>query len=328
MKDYFRKLIQQTGVTFGPNSGLKPISYGIRPKGPQDNNKTNPIHVEERKLIEPGLDGDENERFHVDVDKTSAAVKGSRDEITQHSTGHQSEKGLINHREVQRAERVQEDQGGNEITPIRVSEKLDVQQPIEGNGDKGFIQAEQKSKVFESKIQPPLEKLQVQHEINKEGLVERKGTRATDTTAKEPTVQPGKSVDSTGQDSDKTTPSEFGIRSENRKAFFKNVREWVAEMPVADGEGIRDIEKMETKDAEKVASERERFAPHYSKSLELHRDREPQIHDFHLSVGTISLTVEGPQKEIQSNKPVQIRRDERTTKESTFSRLSRHYIRI
>lgn len=54
----------------------------------------------------------------------------------------------------------------------------------------------------------------------------------------------------------------------------------------------------------------------------------PEVHDFHLSIGTISLTVEGPQMEIQSYKPAQTERGAKPVRENSSSRLIRHYIRI
>lgn len=309
MKGYFSSLIKQTGITFGSNNSLKPVSFEASLKGSKGHNETTPIHAEENKLIDAPSDN---------------LVQGFRDDITQHSTGHLNGKGSMEDWGNQGVEKNHEDHRNDYvIKPVKVSEKVDIQQPIEGKGDERFIQEEQRSKVFDSKLHPLSEKLQAQHEINRVEFLERKERMVAGTAAKERTQQSGKLIDSTSEESEKSTPSKFGTRSGDWKATLKEVREWITEASIVNDEGIKVSDAIEAKE--------EMYAPYYPKPVELHQGREPEIHDFHLSIGTISLTIEAPQdqEKIQSGKPEQkIGRNEISTKENNSSRLNRHYIRI
>ena len=152
--------------------------------------------------------------------------------------------------------------------------------------------------------------------------------------------QSGNLVDSVGQEHKKTKIVKSAIQSNNKinqaqswQRYLKEVREWVAGTPVNEEKLEINRDRVKTGDTGKTVhtsiGEREMFTASYPRLIESQQREEPDIHDFHLSIGTISLTIEGPQKEVQSNQPPQVIRGERKSdRESVASRLSRHYIRI
>jgi hypothetical protein len=328
MKGYFSSLIKHTGITFQSNRSSKKVPFGKSPKESKDYTEITPIHVEERRLIEPWS---ERAIGRTSMNKDNTAVTPAqviREERTQHSAGHLYDKGS-KHKEDQVVEKNHEGQRNDyHVSPVQVLEKMYIQQSIDGKGDERFIQEERKVTFIDS-ARPSSEKSQPPHEINRVELLENKEMRTTDSGAKEYVRKAEKPVDQVDHEAKKVTPSKFGTGSDNRESSLKEVREWVAETSIANGEEISNIEIIKTENTERRVSEREIYAPQYAKPIGSHQDREPQIHDFHLSIGTISLTIEGSQQKIQSDKSEQkIRRNEISTKENNSSRLHRHYIRI
>lgn len=115
--------------------------------------------------------------------------------------------------------------------------------------------------------------------------------------------QPGKH--SAPADKKYTTPdtprySDITSHKKTQQAYLKDVIEWVSGTPASDDEKTKHSEKQH------------RYEP-----------------DFHLSIGTISVTVEKPQEKIQNKEPHKIINVEsKSRREIESSRLSRHYIRI
>ena len=120
--------------------------------------------------------------------------------------------------------------------------------------------------------------------------------------------------------------------AKSRQDYLEEVREWVSGTPI---EGIEEIYKrdaVKTIDLNREMSlfpdQRLTSITSQPRPIESQKGEESEIHDFHISIGTISLTIEEPEKEIQSHKPLQIRKERNSMQESNSSRLSRHYIRI
>ena len=68
------------------------------------------------------------------------------------------------------------------------------------------------------------------------------------------------------------------------------------------------------------------LAPHL-KPDESKLKREAQIQDFNLSIGTISVTIEGTEKKPDKIPPRRAQTDNRSGSDNSGTRLSRHYIR-
>lgn len=121
----------------------------------------------------------------------------------------------------------------------------------------------------------------------------------------------------------------------SRRTVLEDVKKWIAGTPVRSGIGdeIQNKDRIEIQDAEKqipVSSGKEEIlaAVLYPEQVEPYQREKSEIHNFHLSIGNISVTIEAPQKEIQNKEVPQVKGRTRSGQESIFSRLSRHYIRI
>ncbi|TLD40459.1 MAG: hypothetical protein JETT_3271 [Candidatus Jettenia ecosi] len=108
---------------------------------------------------------------------------------------------------------------------------------------------------------------------------------------------------------------------------LEDVKNWIAGTPVRSsvGDEIQDAENQIPVSSGKKEILTAAFSP---KQVEPYQREKSEIHDFHLSIGNISVTIEAPQKEIQNKEVPQVKGRMRSGQESTSSRLSRHYIRI
>ena len=109
-----------------------------------------------------------------------------------------------------------------------------------------------------------------------------------------------------------------------RGVTFKEAKEWVAGAPDQSNEESEFVKKIRLKEPETVISEQiyDRRDSHTLVKTE------PDIQDFHLSIGTISLTVENPQSEPQALNNPSARGESKAAPESGSSRLCRHYLRV
>jgi hypothetical protein len=118
-------------------------------------------------------------------------------------------------------------------------------------------------------------------------------------------------------------------QTEAWQGAVKEIQEWVAETPVVNDAEAQNRVRSETEVTRPnfPLVERERFAASNPNRVAPSPHEEPETQDLHLAIGTISVTVEEPRREIEvrsSDDQVQespnVANDER-------SRLSRHYIR-
>jgi len=192
------------------------------------------------------------------------------------------------------------------------------------------------------KISP--ETVRSQNEINRKELLESGWEIETNNVYKEQVQQPAKPLTSSDQvyrrdTSTGSKSTEQIFQEKTSQVYLKDVREWVAGTSYFNNEKIRSGDSIETDDAGIAAPRKENRAPaasypaasypvaSYPKPVEQRGIEGPEIKDFHLSIGTISLTIEEPQKGTQGMEPPRmIKAESREQKET--SRLSRHYIRI
>ncbi|MFQ5793440.1 MAG: hypothetical protein ACE5JP_00115 [Candidatus Bipolaricaulia bacterium] len=293
MKGYFSRLIQQTGITFGPSGDFRPGFLELSPIRSKGRDEITPIHVEERKLIEPQPD---------------QVIEGVPEGIREDSE-----------------------------SSVPIPEDENIRNSIEERFERQ-ISEEPQSRTSE------WVKLKGQkREISAGELLEREEMVESDPVGKESVPHLDKPSSSASQEVEDDLVFKPGVESEDRvsqvqiqQAYLKEVREWVAETPIVDNEEIknRDISKT-VEMGERIPvtrGERELPAASYShpKLMESQQSKEPEIHDFHLSIGTISLTIEEPQKEAQSQSkepPQVITKERKSNVASEHSRLSRYYIR-
>jgi hypothetical protein len=302
---YFSRLIQQTGIAFGGTRNSMPDALERQFIRSEERDAALSIHVEERQIA-PQQD---QEIKNIDItDHVREDPESSAQIPKSEKTQHPSED--IKHPMEERFEN----------KPSHLSQN---QEP-----------AERKHIVSSRDIQPPSETIRPQHEINRKELLESGGTIKINNVDKEQAQQPVKPLTSPHQDyrkdtapGSKSTDQIFQVKT--KQVYLKDVRDWVAGTSHFNNEKIKSGDIIKTEDTEKVAPRNENRAPaaSYPKPVEQRGKEGPEINDFHLSIGTISLTIEEPQKGTQSKEPPRmIKAESREQKET--SRLSRHYIRI
>ncbi len=327
MKGYFSRLIQQTGITFGPagNFSTDPLeSPSVRSK---ELNGTSPVHVEDEKMVGPITESTgkvhenvregfkysvlhtENENikllhigekrpFEPQTEQSAREVHGEVNEGVKHSVLH-NESDRTQNLTVKRYE----SKPSEEAIELRL-EGGKLEQSYEGN------------ELFMPK------KLPTSHEINHGKSRKNEGI-----------------VESMNKESRNEPPSKHNAESDNQPAreqtwrtTFEEIREWVAETPVEGIEGIHNRNTVKIIDVEREApplpDQGLTSAASQPRPIEPRQRKEPEVQDFHLSIGTINLTIEEPQKEIQRSEPLQTRRSRESIKENNSSSLDRHYIRI
>ncbi len=315
MKGYFSRLIQQMGITFGDTNDYRPDALEQTLIRSEESDTTLSIHVEEERQIAPQQDQEiknVNITDHTGEDPESS-VQISKNENIQHPSENTQHSNKNTQHSIE--ERF-------ENKPSHLSQKPEP--------------AERKHMVFGRDIQPSSETVKPQREINRKKLLESEETIKINNANKEHAQQSVKPLTSPGQEYRKDTASEPRAKStdqtfqaKTKQVYLKEVREWVAGTSRFNNEKIKNGDAIETKNMEKMIlqSESEIPAASYPEPIEQQERGEPEIHDFHLSIGTISLTIEEPQKGPQSKElPRIVNAKSREQKET--SRLSRHYIRI
>ncbi len=313
---YFSRLIQQTGIAFGDTRNPMPDALKRQFTRSEERDTALSIHVEERQIAPQQDQGIKNIDItnHVREDPGGSA-QIPKSENTQHpseNTQHPSEG--IKHPVEERFEN----------KPSHLSQNQEPE--------------ERKHMVSGRDVQPLSETVRPQHD--RKELPENEGTSKINNVDKEQARQSVKPSTSPDQEYRKDTApglksTDQIIQVKNRQVYLKEVREWVAGTSHFDNEKIKSGDTIETEDAEKVApqsemaplSENRSTASSYPKPVEPRGKEGPEIHNFHLSIGTISLTIEEPQKGTQSKEPPRMIKAE-SREQTETSRLSRHYIRI
>jgi hypothetical protein len=114
---------------------------------------------------------------------------------------------------------------------------------------------------------------------------------------------------------------------------FREVREWVAGSPVADDKETENQGVSRARDTTTINTDspsvEERVATSYPRATASSPREEPEARDLRLEIGTISVTVEAPQKEFPKKDSQRTETAEKKpARDNERSRLSRHYVRI
>ncbi|MGQ3685418.1 MAG: hypothetical protein ACUBOA_10510 [Candidatus Loosdrechtia sp.] len=328
MKGYLSSLIRQTGIVLGAGGAFHSESFGSPSVRPEELQKTTPVHAGEEKADE------------VPLTKPVGEIRADATEVFVHPDTHTKSMNT-RYKEKVLSENLTDKVAGEYREYMKTGfhnvklngETGEKQHPAE-EGFRGMTlhiaegfttEEENPRKIFEKDIPSASEIPSSDCDNNYGNMFEKK-------TADE----------IVGQEylSDLSSKHGMGLNDQLTgqqilKSAFHEVRQWITEAPVNDrGEGKKSgaSKNIDAKSAENktpfftgqdqlpVISEQG-----YTGQKETEK---PEVHDFHLSIGTISLTVEGPQMEIQSYKPAQTERGAKPVRENSSSRLIRHYIRI
>ncbi|MGE5418523.1 MAG: hypothetical protein ACM3N1_00305 [Accumulibacter sp.] len=306
---YFSRLVKQTGIAFGETRNSLPDALERQSTKSEEHDAALSIDVEERQIA-PRQD---QEIKNIDItDHVREDPESSTQILESENTLHPSEE--IKHPVKERFEK-----------PSHLSQK---QEP-----------AERKYIVSGMDVKLSPETVRSQNEINRKELLESSEAIKINNVDKEQVRQSVKPSTSSDQvyrretsSGSKSTDQIF--QAKTSQVYLKDVRDWVAGTSNFNNEKIKSGDSIETDDTGKVAPRNENRAPgasypavSYPKPVEQRGIEGPEINDFHLSIGTISLTIEEPQKGTQGMEPPRVIKAERREQKET-SRLSRHYIRI
>lgn len=359
MKGYFGRLIQQTGIKLNTGKKNRPVISGQSFIQPKQKTEIPQMHTEEEKLIvlhkEP--DGEEN---HRDGDVKSDTLKpietGGKTSI------HIEEKMRTSPQEGQTSRKIHDRNENAEIS-LLASKSEEVGHPvIDKKIENNVIQSSQistsemekpnqkeckteglKTTGYNRDIKSSLEEKKHRQKNSEEGMLESEKTvevnkaKAPEEIHRKPVVEKDGSKHEKYKevilpDNDTAPDSKFN-QIQNWQSSIKEVRDWIAGTPVNDTKAENRKTNKKSHDKEKGVldsfNKREQALTSHQRQREFQQREEADIHDFHLSIGTISLTIEGTQKEAQSKQPLQVIKSEKISdRKSETSSLSRHYIRI
>ena len=107
------------------------------------------------------------------------------------------------------------------------------------------------------------------------------------------------------------------------------VREWVAEVPIADTDTFQyhaagEADPMGEEHGEVLG---QKAGPSHARPIRSPQNAPADVQDLHLTIGTIHLTVEAPQQAIQTHPPQKSRQERQPQRDSQSTRLRRYYLR-
>ena len=292
MKGYFSQLLEQTGVTFGSSESIKQDDqFTGNPENPAR------LHFEETEVIESRQDqvGDNtSENLPPDIKETEI-IEQQQDQKREDPS-----ENLVSYIEKYEITESRQDQIRDSSPLIRKSEQEKTEQQKEPDGE--II------KFSHNHIKKPPDKVQ---DFQIESVSSRENTM--DAAVNEYNQKPIRHAQQPDDELNKIL-----IKNE----YLKQVRKWVSG-------STPDTEEIESQEGGVIQGKKETESQFIHVISESKQKEAPDIQDFNLSIGTISLTIEEPQKEIQKKEPPQPAKVEtRSSSESSSSRLSRHYIRI
>jgi hypothetical protein len=309
MKGYFTRLIRQTGITFGTSADCLVSGQIRRTSESKTREDPAPIHVEERKLVGPQT----GQAPHKLPEETGEDSQGSMPDIREGNIEHFKGESLeseipeklqrdTSHREEpERQKPRQEEPQGPGLETIRPYQQ--TIEPLKSSlNDKGNLTSSGRSRS--------------QNEIGSKELSEKNEATANQSLDENPVSKPAaKSGDAIG-------------RKQAWSSTLKEVREWIAGTPVPGSKEVKGESMDEGAPSFLGEKPGQGPVPPFPGPRELQQRAEPEVRDYHLSIGTISLTVEGPQEDTRRKKPPKTGRWGTPGREADGSRLSRHYIRI
>ena len=317
MKSYFTSLIRQTGITFGTGADY-PVSGQVpRTTESKTHEDPVPIHVEERKLVEPQTDQAPQKLPDGTEEDSQGSIPDIREGNIEHFKGENFESDILKN--------LQSDTSHGE-EPGRQKPRQEKPPGIRFETTKPYQQTIEPLKSSLNNRDNPAssEKSGSQNKIGSEKSFEKNKGAATANQAldEDPVSKPAaKSGDAIG-------------KKQAWSSTLKEVREWVAGTPVP---GSKELLKSKEGKGENMDERPPAFlgekqgqdpVPPFPGLRESQQRAEPEVRDYHLSIGTISLTLEGPQEDTRCKKTPETERGSAPRRKADGSRLSRHYIKI
>lgn len=295
MTGYFHRLSQQTGLHIGSGGDLKSGSRRPSFTGSKQVGEITPLHVEETRVIKPQQLPWIERRARVENITESAPA-----EFEGQIEGETPIPGADETKTADPAGKA------GEHRPEQERGGMKDRAPV----DRAIEETFTKSERVESELP------------DKEEIPRLDDSSVPSVTIKQPTFKGGKDPEDRPGDEAGSQPT------------LMEVREWLAETPVAEFEEIESHknakETAHTGEIEpsdpvahsdfSIASRPEIVA--YPSSVE------PETHDFHISIGAIQLTIEEPPQKIADKEPQRIVKERKDTGQAQSTRLARHYIRI
>jgi hypothetical protein len=294
MKGYFTKLLYQTGLSGGAAGNFQRTERQFTSTVPV----TAPHVIDRRSEIASG-------RQPI-LDRGSKGVirdTEAMDQAIDHGEGQTS----LDKSNQRRKERNMSD---------KVPLQKDLPARVESTGTEEFEQSRLQAKPFVFSTAP--ESLRTQEntpgtEFNQEGATQ-------------------KGFEASGQEHDSTLGVEIGHREHAGHDAGKQVREWVAATPSggdADDHSDSGIANHSSGRIPSSSMESNTSRGDPLKHAGAHQQYlETENQELHLSIGSISFTIEEPAGESQRRERTRVGRDTTPVRDRGSSRLSRHYLRI
>lgn len=315
MNGYFSKLVQQTGITFKSPGGSGSVSKDQASFKKKTKDLITPRHFDEYGLSLP----EQDQAFETTNDSIVGDSESSY-HISEHEALHQpiEERYVTKIVQDRQSQMSGSQKSGHRVEkPERIKQnhtEMDLQLPSK--------EQRQKSLVTSDLIREGERMINVNNETKEDHVESGEGLFTPVHQLKNESVF--KPV---------ITSNEKISQAQTWQSYLREVREWVAATPEDKQVGLNNSEQARVSDIKKSAltsiDEDRGLIKDYYGQKESQKDNELEVNDFHLSIGTINLTIEEPRNEVQSKKPPPIKiSEEKRHLESESARLSRHYIRI
>lgn len=293
MSGYFSRLVKQSGIAVGP-----PIDPGSRvpvlpPKGLGEGGATTPTHVDREELVKPQGD-----------DPTKETQEGSEADSGP-IVEEQNPTELVLRREASEVPRHHSEGQYHQQSRLSERRELDARDSERALLWRGEEIRELSEEAVEGATVRANELSSPSTEASGEALAFRPGEEPQDWTSRERVWQD----------------------------TLREVRGWVAGSPMADDEEAenRDVSRAggtTGMTADSPFVEGRGAASHPQPTAPSSPREEPEAQDLRLEIGTISVTVEEPQKEIPKSNRRTKTAEKKAAGNSERSRLSRHYVRV
>jgi hypothetical protein len=291
MTGYFSRLMKQSGIAVGP-----PIDPGSRapvqpPKGLGEGGPITPTHVDREELVKH--QGDDPSKETQEGSEADSDVSGPIVE-------EQNPIEPVLHRKASEVPRHQSEGQYHQQSRLPERRELDARDSERTPPWRGEDIRELSEEVGEGATLRADERSSASLEASGEALA----------------FSPGE------EPQDRTSPQRVWQNT------LKEVREWVTGSPMAGDEDAenRDVSRARGTTGSPFVEERG-AAPHPKPTAPSPRE-EPEAQDLRLEIGTISVTVEEPQKEIPESDRRTKSAEKKSASNSERSRLSRHYLRV
>lgn len=306
MNGYFSRLIEQSGIAVEPaiDPGSKVPAQPLN--GPKERDAMLPTRVDQEELVEPQTEDPTEE-------PQATHTPGS---IVEEST--QSPAGQVLHREGPEAPHYPPEQQHRQQPALPERRELDARNSERNRHPENTRDSPERGDAVEGST-----------DTNRPGVSGREMLERDETIEGE--IHRADERSSLGARASEEEPQARTTRERVWQNTLREVRGWVAESSVAhDEEGNRSVSRaMNATSIDTNASfVEEGVAASHPKPIAPSPREEAATQDLRLEIGTISVTVEEPQKELPRSSQRTETAEKKSAGNSERSRLSRHYVRV